>query len=45
MQQWSKKFIGLEGPLGFYQNIKNSYTTQEKAEENAKRKNNQIQVK
>ena len=29
-----KIFIGLKWPLGFYKNIKDSYTTLEKAEEN-----------
>ena len=29
-----KRIIGFRGPLGFYKSIKDSYTTQEKAEEN-----------
>ena len=32
-------FIGFKGPLGFYKNIKNGYTTLEKAEENQKNLN------
>ena len=30
------KINGFKGPLGFYKNIKNGYTTIEKAEENQK---------
>ena len=31
-----KSFIGFKGPLRFYKNIKDSYATLEKAEENKK---------
>ena len=31
-----KSFIGFKGPLGFYKNIKDGYTTLEKAEESQK---------
>ena len=34
-----KSFIGFKGPLRFYKNIKDSYATLEKAEENKKKSN------
>ena len=37
-----KQFIGFKGSLGFYKYIKDGYLTTEKAEENKKKKKNQV---
>ena len=38
-QQWSKNFISFKGPLGFHKNVKNGFTALEKAEQNKKKLN------
>ena len=35
---WPKTFTGFKSLLGFYKNIKDGYTTLEKAQENLKKK-------